>query len=71
MGLRLKMAGTFEKHPHDYDVCSTPPMATIRVGPHVFKLERDRFEQWEKELAAEVGFAREDMVAEVKRRLGL
>ncbi|EFO33197.1 chorismate synthase [Roseibium sp. TrichSKD4] len=55
----------------DYDVCSTAPMATIRIGPHSFLVDRKRFEDWERQLNASVGFARDDVIAEIKGRLGI
>ena len=57
--------------PPDFEDQAKAPQATIRIGPNVFQLNRDEFEAWEQSIAAEVGFSRDALVKEIRRRLGL
>jgi len=60
------------KKPADgFDVCSTPPNATVRIGPYRFYVDRQQFDAWSNRLTAETGFHNDDINAELKRRLGL
>lgn len=57
--------------PDRFPVTEKPMEATLRIGPHMVAVPREVFEKWESDIAAEVGFSRQAITAEIKRRLGL
>ena len=42
-----------------------------RIGPYIFDIPRQDYVNWLEELRQEVGFEKENVIAEIKKRLGL
>lgn len=57
--------------PPEFRASDQPMAATIRIGPHVVKIPRESFDRWESEIAAEVGFSKDAITTEIKRRLAI
>ena len=44
---------------------------TARIGGYTFTIEREQYLDWLEKLKQEVGFEKKDIIAELKKRLGL